>query len=404
MTKARIELPQKLAWLFSGKARYRGAHGGRGSGKSFNFAKMAAIRGVVEPLRVLCCREIQNSIKDSSMAEVIRAIDSEPWLTDHYEYGKGYIEGRNGTDFLFKGLARNAKAIKSTARVKIAWVEEAEDVSEPSWRSLIPTIREPDSEIWVTWNPEREDSATNQRFIAHQPSNAKIVQLNYMDNKWFPPELEQERLDDLRRDPDMYRHIWLGETITRTDAQVFNKRWRVEAFDDRLSQLAKRFYFGADFGFARDPATLIRFFIIDNRLFIDQEAWGVGVELDEMPDFYDRVPESRKWPIKADCARPETISYLRRKGFRIAGAKKWQGSVEDGITHLKGYDEIVIHERCVRTAAEFSKYSYKVDKNTDEVLPIIIDKWNHCVDAIRYGLDGVIQARGGMALWEQLGR
>lgn len=400
-----VQIPDRLRWVFSGQPRYRGAYGGRGSAKSMTFAKMAAVYAAVEPHRVLCAREIQRTIQESSKAEVEAAITSEPWLEDLYEIGRSYIRClATGSEFLFMGLRHNAKEIKSTRGITICWIEEAEAVSEDSWRVLIPTVRAPGSEIWLTWNPESEDSATNRRFIQDPPQSARIRRMNYTDNPWFPAELEEERREDLRRDPDMYRHIWLGETITRTDAQVFNHRWRVEAFDESLAERADRFYFGADFGFANDPSTLIRFFILGNRLFIDHEAWGVGVELDHMPQFYGQVPGSRQWPIKADASRPETISYLARQGFRISGAAKWQGSVEDGIQHIKGFEEIVIHDRCQKTAEEFSKYSYKVDRQTGDVLPVLLDRYNHCIDAIRYGLDGLIQGRGSMAQWARLAR
>ena len=398
-----VRIPDSLKHVFSGKARYRGAHGGRGSAKSMTFAKMLAILGATAPHRILCAREIQKTIQESSKAEIEAAIESEEWLADMYEIGKSFIRcTATGSEFLFMGLRHNAKEIKSTRGITICWVEEAEAVSEQSWRVLIPTIRAPGSEIWLTWNPEAEDSATNKRFILNPPPRSKIAQINYKGNPWFPPELEEERKADLARDPDMYRHIWLGETITRTDAQVFNKRWRVEAFDDSLADKADRIYMGADFGFAQDPSTLIRFFVLSNKLFIQHEAYGHEVEIDEMPEFYDSVPGARKWPIKGDCSRPETISYLRRKGFQIAGAEKWPGCIEDGITHLKGYDEIIIHERCEETAREFGKYSYKIDRVTEDVLPIVLDRWNHCIDAIRYGHDGIIQKRGAAGVWARL--
>jgi phage terminase large subunit len=176
---ATVQIPNKLIQVFSGKSRYRGAYGGRGSGKSFTFAKMLLIRGLSEPMRILACREYQNSIKESSQAEIIRAIDSEPWLQAAYEYGEGFIRGKNGTEFLFKGLRHNYQSIKSMAGIGICWVEEAETVSEESWRVLIPTIREPGSEIWLTWNPEREDSPTRQRFIVNQPAGAKIAEISW---------------------------------------------------------------------------------------------------------------------------------------------------------------------------------------------------------------------------------
>jgi len=142
----------------------------------------------------------------------------------------------------------------------------------------------------------------------------------------------------------------------------------------------------------------------DNRLYVEYEAFGHGVELDELPALYDSIPLSRSWPIKADCSRPETISYLaKRKGFNISAAEKWQGSIEDGIAYLKSFDKIVIHPRCRHTAEEFKLYSYKVDPKTNEVLPIIVDKYNHGIDAIRYSLDGYI-TQAGLDEFIRLGR
>lgn len=169
---------------------------------------------------------------------------------------------------------------------------------------------------------------------------------------------------------------------------------------------ADRLFFGADFGFANDPNTLVRCFILDGRLYIDYEAYAVGVELDEMPQLYESVPGSHEWPIKADSARPETISYLANRvnpPFRISAATKWQGSVEDGIAYLKSFEKIVIHPRCKHAADEFRLYSYKVDKTTDEVLPIILDKSNHIIDGLRYALDGYI-TKPGLSKWAALGR
>ena len=116
------------------------------------------------------------------------------------------------------------------------------------------------------------------------------------------------------------------------------------------------------------------------------------------------VPGAREWPIMADCARPETISYIRRQGFNISAAEKWPGCVEDGIAHIRGFEQIVIHERCKHMADEASLYSYKVDAKTNQVLPLVVDKHNHCWDAIRYGLDGYIQRAGEDKVWEKLAK
>jgi phage terminase large subunit len=401
MTTARIELPPKLVPVFSGDYRYRGSYGGRGSGKTRTFAKMSAIRGYMFAEAgtegvILCGREFMNSLSESSMEEVKQAIKSEPWLDNYYEMGENYIRTKNRRVwFVFAGLRHNLDSIKSKARILIAWIDEAESVSETAWRKLIPTVREIGSEIWVTWNPEIDGSPTDKRFRKMPPDNACIVEMNYGDNPWFPDVLEQERLNDQSRlDASTYAWIWEGAYLENSDKQVLANKYVIKAFPDDLWQQADRVLFGADFGFAKDPSTLIRQFILHDCLYIDHEAYGIGVELDHMPAFYDQVPESRKWPIKADAARPETISYLRRQGFNISAAKKWQGSVEDGISYLRGFKQIVIHPRCKQTAKEARLYSYKTDRITGEVLPVIEDANNHCWDASRYGLDGYIKKKG----------
>ena len=399
MTTAQIQLPQKLISVFVAEnVRYRGAYGGRGSAKTRSFALMTAIKGYqlaeagVSGV-ILCAREFMNSLADSSMEEVKQAIRSVDWLADYYDIGQNYIRTKNGlVSYVFCGLRHNLDSIKSKARILLCWVDEAENVSEIAWRKLTPTVRETNSEIWVTWNPEIEGSPTDVRFRLKPPDNSIIVEMNYIDNPFFPDVLEQERLNDLSRlDYSSYAWIWEGAYLENSDKQVLSGRYVVEKFDDNLYKQAERLLFGGDFGFANDPNTLIRSFILNDCLYIEYEAYGVNIELDEMPTFYDSVPEARKWPIKGDCSRPETISHIKRKGFNISAAKKWQGSVEDGIAYLRGFKRIIIHPRCKHTATEARLYSYKTDRVTSEVLPIIEDKHNHCWDAVRYSLDGYIK-------------
>lgn len=405
MTVARIEIPPKLIPAFEGNYRYRCSHGGRGSAKTRTFALMTAIRGYMAAMNgqsgvILCAREYMNSLEESSMEEVKQAIRSVPWLNDFYELGEKYIRTKcRSVSYVFAGLRHNLDSIKSKARILIAWVDEAESISEIAWTKLAPTVREAGSEIWVTWNPERDGSATDKRFRKNPPDNAVVVEMNYDDNPWFPSVLEDERLNDQARlDSATYAWIWEGAYLENSDKQVLANKYVVQSFPDDLWQQADRLLFGADFGFAKDPNTLIRMFILDDCLYIEREAYGVGVELDHMPEFYDKIPEARKWPIKADSARPETISYLKRQGFNISAAKKWQGSVEDGITHLRGFKQIIIHPRCKETAKEARLYSYKTDRITGEVLPVILDANNHCWDAVRYGLDGYITQKSNAGL------
>jgi phage terminase large subunit len=214
----------------------------------------------------------------------------------------------------------------------------------------------------------------------------------------------------------MYEHIWLGMPLKVSDAIILNKKYVVEEFDDMLWKQAPRLHFGADFGFSQDPATLLRFFILNDdkpgqrELYISHEAYGTTIDLDDYDQFYGSVPDAKNWPIKADCARPEVISHIRRKfGYNISAADKWDGSIKDGIAHLRGFKRIVIHPRCIQTAKEARLWRYKVDnKQVNEygqpmVLPVVVDKDNHCWDGIRYGLDGYIQRSGALGQWARLG-
>jgi phage terminase large subunit len=220
ITTAKVKIPPKLIPVFLGDARYRGAFGGRGSGKTQTFAKMTAIRAYQWAMAgdygvIVCAREFMNSLDESSMAEIKAAIASEPWLAEAFDVGEKYIRtsaqlpGR--IEYKFTGLDRNIDSIKSKARVKILWVDEAEPVSEQAWMTAIPSVREHDSEIWVTWNPRSRRSATHKRFRENAPDGAKIVELNWRDNPWFPAVLEMERLQDLAKRPDIYPHVWEGD-------------------------------------------------------------------------------------------------------------------------------------------------------------------------------------------------
>jgi len=344
---------------------------------------------------VLCAREFMNSLEESSMQEVKQAILSVPWLASNFDIGEKYIRTIDkSVNYVFCGLRHNLDSIKSKARILLCWVDEAESVSEIAWQKLSPTVREEGSEIWVTWNPERDGSATDKRFRKEAGDDCITVEMNYTDNPWFPDVLEGERLNDQRRlDPATYAWVWEGAYLENSDKQVLAGKYRVAEFSDNLWKEAERLFFGADFGFAKDPNTLTRSFILHNRLYIEYEAYGQQTELDHMPALYDTIPGSRDWPIKADSARPETISYLKRQGFNISAAEKWQGSVEDGIAHLRGFDEIIIHPRCKNVAREARMWSYKTDRITGEVLPKLADGFEHCWDGIRYSLDGHIKRK-----------
>ena len=373
--------------------RYKVYYGGRGSGKSWAVARALIAMSDFGMTRILCCREVQNSIKDSSY-QILKDMAERMGLANRFTFKDAEIvHNGTGSRFIFSGLLRNENSIRSKEGIDICWIEEASSVSQRSWDVLTPTIRKTGSELWLTFNPLTVDDPTNV-FIENPPPNAFVRKVNYWDNPFFPEVLREQMEWDKQNDFEKYLHVWEGYPLTISDAQVFKGRFVVEPIPEDLWKKADRLFFGADFGFARDPSTLVRCFFLDNRLYIDHEAYGVGVEIDELPQLYRSVPGADQWPIKGDSARPETISYLRRHGYNIDGAEKWPDSIEEGINFIKSFDKVVIDPRCKHTADEFRLYSYKTDRLTDEVLPVVLDKNNHTIDALRYAMVDYIKARG----------
>lgn len=385
--------PQLPPWAadFAKPSRYKVAWGGRGSAKSHTFARMLLLQAAEKPLRILCARELQISIKDS-VHRLLADLVSAMGLDDKFEVGQSFLRGKNGSDFIFKGLRHNAAEIKSTEGIDRVFVEEASAVSDDSWKLLIPTIRAPGSEIWAVFNPDQASDPVYRRFVIDPPDNAIVRRVNYDDNPWFPPELEAERAYLARVDPDAYAHVWLGECRTHTEAQVLGGKWHVDIFEPEADWDGP--YYGADWGFAQDPSTLVKCWIKDRVLYVEHEAWGVEISLDNTPELFDRVPGARAAIVYADCARPETINHLRERGYAgMTAAKKWSGSVEDGVEFLRSFEKIVIHDRCKHAIEEARLWSYKTDRLTGDVLPALKPGNDHVVDAIRYSLSTLIRSR-----------
>ncbi|MGI4814369.1 MAG: PBSX family phage terminase large subunit [Janthinobacterium lividum] len=389
-TYLEIETPRAFAPLLV-PSRYKGAHGGRGSGKSHFFGEMLVEKAILEPgLRAVCIREIQKSL-EQSVKRLIEDKIAALGVGAQFEILDKEIRTPGDGLIIFMGMqSHTAESIKSLEGYDVAWVEEAQSLSKHSLRLLRPTMRKAGSELWFTWNPDSADDPVDQLLRSPDHVSDKIVvEANWSDNPWFPAELEQERTDDRRSNPDEYDHIWEGGYHTISEAVIFRHRVTEAEFETPPDS---RFYFGADWGFAKDPSVLIRCFIDDDILYIDHEAFGAGVEMDDLPTLFRSIPGSEDWPIKADNSRPETISYMaKRHDFKITAADKWPGSVEDGVSRLKAFRGIRVHPRCPNIAKEFRMYSYKLDRLTGDILPVIVDDWNHGIDALRYALDGVIQ-------------
>ncbi len=228
--EARVKVPPKLKAVFTGEAMYRGAYGGRGSGKTRTFAKMTAIRAYMWAKEgrtgvIVCAREFMNSLADSSMAEVKAAILSEPWLAAHFDIGETYIRTKDGRiDYVFCGMRHNLDSIKSKALILLLWVDEAETVTDSAWSKADNTVREVGSETWVTWNPEIDGSATDKRFRKTPPPQSKIVELNHRDNPWFHESTLPIKMQaDMDNRPEQVDHIWEGGYKTHNEGAYFAK-------------------------------------------------------------------------------------------------------------------------------------------------------------------------------------
>ena len=369
----------KPLWKNAKRRNY--IYGGRGSGKSHDVAEYCLFRAYQSKIKVLCTRELQNSIADSVYSLLKNKI-TDMHLDFFFTVYKDRIVGNNGSEFIFKGIHNNVSEIKSMENISIAWLEESQSLSRESIDVIVPTIRAPGSILIFTFNPYKDNDPIYME-MRNATEDDLVIKANYSDNPWFPEELRLEMERDKKNDYQKYLWVWEGECLGLSDAQIFRGKYVVENFETPKNA---DFHFGADWGFANDPTTLVRSFIVGNDLYSDMCAGKVGCDLEDTPSLFNEVQGSSIYPIYADSARPETISFMRSKHYNVIAAEKWNGSVEDGIQYLRSFSCIHIHERCKAVVEEFDLYQYKVDRQTGEVLRIPVDKFNHYIDAIRYSL------------------
>jgi PBSX family phage terminase large subunit len=377
--------------------------GGRGSLKS-SFTAIEIVKGIVEdPLaNGIAFRKTAASLKDSVRPTFEWAIDKLGWSlffkTHKSDDEITYLP--TGQKIMLRGLddAQKMKSVKTKkGYLKYLWFEEGAEYTDlEEMESVRISVLRGGTVFteFVTYNPPAEPFAwINEEARRVDPSRL-VHQSNYKQSppEWLGPQFLKDAAAMEKDRPEKHAHVYMGVEVGRTDAIIFSGCYRVESFTPEPDWDGP--YFGADFGFSQDPNTLVKVWIKDRNLYIEYEEYGIGVMLDDMPKMYDKIPDSRRYKIRADCSRPETIAHLKARGFDIEAAEKWSGSVEDGITIMKSYN-IVIHPRCVNLIQEMRSYRYKIDRLTRDVLPDIISKYDHGIDACRYALAPLIKKKNG---------
>ncbi len=386
-------LPHTPEWAKSyfEHCRFKAVYGGRASGKSHFLAELMLARMVQDPdLQCVVIRKYRKSLTNSVQLLLKNKVIALGW-SHLFDTQSNTIKRIGARGFVaFQGMQdHNAESIKSFENFGIAWVEEATELDQYSIDLLVPTIRSPGSEEWFSWNPDQPTDPVDAMFRKDPPENAIVTQVSFKDNPFLTEESKQDEQDSLKRDPEKHDWIWLGGYNVKSDAIIFSGRWRVAALTKSADWDGP--YYGADWGFSTDPTAAIEVWVIGQTLYISNESHEYRLETDKVAKQWMKdIPGIEKYVVKADNARPESISLVRRKGIsRITACEKWTGCVEDGIEFIKNYD-IVIHPDCKDMILEAKRYRYKQNK-AGEVLTDIVDKDNHLWDSLRYALGPLIR-------------
>ena len=389
------EFPEKLACLFDPPhMRFRVLYGGRGGAKSWGVARALLIKGAQTPIRVLCAREFQTSIKDSVhklLSDQIEALG----LSTFYEITQAQIRGKNGTEFNFVGLKNNVANVKSYEGVDICWVEEAQTVSRHSWNVLIPTIRKEKSEIWITFNPELETDETYQRFVIHAPDNAIVQKVNWSDNPWFPETLKLEKDALKARDPAAYNVVWEGLCRQTVDGAVFAREMQMAELEGRIMRVpydaTKPVHAVFDLGWADATAIwFLQFIGMETRLirYVEGTQKTISEYLATMQSFgyiYDTLWLPHDAENKTLAANGRSIEEIvRAAGYktRIIPRTPVADSINAARTMFRScyFDRENCHEglQCLR------HYRYEVDPETGQFSRNPLhDNYSHGADAFR---------------------
>lgn len=381
MTKT-IEIPSEFKRLFDNDWREAAVYGGRYSLKSHTVARFLLIRARQRKTRVACFREFQNSISESSyqlLADLIRQYELKEFeLTNN-----SIISKLNGSDFIFKGLWNNEQSIKSIEGIDIAWVEEAQTVSEKSLEVLTPTVRKEGSQIIYTYNRLLEEDPVHNRLVIQGRPNTLIINVNYdiaIKYGMMPDVIRLEMEDDREKRPMLYKHKWLGEPYN-LDRKVYNG-WNMDFEDIPFEARLERY--GLDFGYSNDPTSIVAIYKYNGSFIVDEITHQKGLSNKQIAEILLNIPKAL---VVADSAEPKSIDEIASYGISMLPSQKGQGSVLQGIQYVQD-QKISVTKRSINIAKEYRNYLWKTDKE-GKVINTPESGWDHSMDAIRYGLESL---------------
>ena len=379
-----IKIPLEYKPLFSNNWREAAIYGGRYSLKSHTVARILLIRARQQKTRVACFREMQNSIADSShqlLADLIEEFD----LNDFRVTDKNIVNSQNSSDFIFKGLHRNEQSIKSTEGIDIAWVEEAQTVSQRSLEVLTPTVRKEDSQIIYTYNRLEEEDPVHKRLVIDGRPNTLIINVNYdiaLKYKLMPDVIRLEVEDDREYRPDLYKHKWLGEPEKFIEDRVYTG-WKMV---DDIPHEARLEGYGVDFGFSPDPLALVAVYYYNGGYILDEMMYATGVDNQMIAK---TLLNLSKGLVVADCAEPKSIQEIRNFGINIVGCEKGADSVRYGVKTVQG-QRISVTKRSLNLIKEYRNFLYAKDKKTSSVIMGKYEGTRHALDAVRYKINSLV--------------
>lgn len=391
-----IEIPQEFERLFDKDWREAAIYGGRFSMKSHTVARYLLIRARMEKTRILCAREFQNSIADSSH-QLLSDLIVQYGLTDFRVTDKSIENTVTSSEFIFKGLRHNEQSVKSIEGIDIAWVEEAQTISKESIEILTPTVRKKGSQIVYTYNRLMEDDPVHQRLVIEGRPNTLVINVNYdiaIKYGFMPDVIKNEMEDDKVNRPALYKHKWLGEPSSM-ERKIY-KDWQ---FIDEIPHEARLEVYGLDFGYSNDPTAIVAIYYYNGGYILDEVVYQKGLSNKQIADILGQLPKAT---VKADSAEPKSIDELRSFGLTVLPCKKGADSVQQGIQFVQR-QRISVTNRSFNLIDNYKRYLWQEDKN-GKIINKPEHEHSHALDAVRYGLEGYRPSEDSVSRFNRLHR